>query len=63
MVWLCKERGTVAHVVALVVAEPEAVSNSTAWVAAEREAVVKFMARSLQSLRLLHNSWHAGRGA
>ena len=63
MAWLRKEPETVTKVVALAVAEPEAVSNFTAWVVAEREAVAQFMARSLQSLRLLHTSWHGGRKA
>ena len=63
MVWLHKEPETVAQVVVLAVAELETVSNFTVWVAAERAAVVKYMARSLQSLRLLRNSWHGGRRA
>ena len=63
MVWLRNEPEALAKVVVLAVAEPEAVSSFSAWVAAERGAAVKLMARSLQSLRLLHNSWHGGRKA
>ena len=58
-----KEHETVAKVVALAVAEPETVSNFTAWVVAERETATQLMARSLQRLRLLRNSWHGGRRA
>ena len=47
--WLLhNEPEIAAQALALAVAEPETVSNFTAWVAAEREAVVKFMARSLK---------------
>ena len=63
MVWRHKKHETVTKVVVLALAEPETVSSFTAWVAGERETVVEPMARSLQSLRLLQNSWHAGRRA
>ena len=60
---MLKEPETVANVMVLAVAEPETVAKFTAWVVAERETVAQFMARSLQSLRLLGNSWHGGRRA
>ena len=39
---------------ALAVAEPETVTNFTAWVVAAHEAVLEFMVNLLQSLKLSH---------
>ena len=47
MVWLLKEPGAVAKVMALAVAEPETVANFTAWVVAARETVLKVMVKLL----------------
>ena len=50
-------------VMVLAAAEPETVANFTAWVVVAHETVPEFMAKLLQSLRLLQNPWHGGRRA